>query len=138
MARDILLSGMEPPPFWQEEQSRKAAVQLAARQFIRRKYVIQYCENCVLLSESYFRYGIPPNKVNFDILNEPVYTKIPPPKCDFTYKYRSLDGTCNNLEHPRYGQSETIYQRLMGPATYSDGKKWKHSNHIWQFEQKKT
>ena len=45
----------------------------------------------------------------------------PTPTCDATYAYRSLDGTCNNLNRPRYGQASTIYQRLMGPATYADG-----------------
>ena len=45
----------------------------------------------------------------------------PTPTCDASYAYRSLDGTCNNLNNPQYGQANTIYQRLMGPATYADG-----------------
>ncbi|KAI9560223.1 hypothetical protein GHT06_014237 [Daphnia sinensis] len=44
-----------------------------------------------------------------------------PTTCDPTYPYRSFDGTCNNLENPRYGQANTIFQRLMGPANYADG-----------------
>ncbi|KAI9560225.1 hypothetical protein GHT06_014239 [Daphnia sinensis] len=43
------------------------------------------------------------------------------PVCDSTYKYRTFDGTCNNLKNPRFGQAGTINQRLMGPATYADG-----------------
>ncbi|XP_045034963.1 chorion peroxidase isoform X2 [Daphnia magna] len=44
-----------------------------------------------------------------------------PAACDPTYPYRSFDGTCNNLNNPRYGQANTIFQRLMGPANYADG-----------------
>lgn len=43
------------------------------------------------------------------------------PVCDPKYKYRSFDGTCNNLKNPRFGQANTVNQRLMGPATYADG-----------------
>nr|CAH0104885.1 unnamed protein product [Daphnia galeata] len=43
------------------------------------------------------------------------------PTCDPAYPYRSFDGTCNNLNNPRFGQAGTIFQRLMGPATYADG-----------------
>ncbi|KZS13030.1 Uncharacterized protein APZ42_021935, partial [Daphnia magna] len=43
-----------------------------------------------------------------------------PAACDPTYPYRSFDGTCNNLNNPRYGQANTIFQRLMGPANYAD------------------
>ncbi|XP_057365506.1 peroxidase-like [Daphnia carinata] len=43
------------------------------------------------------------------------------PVCDPTYKYRTFDGTCNNLKNQRFGQANTINQRLMGPATYADG-----------------
>ncbi|XP_046655289.1 peroxidasin-like [Daphnia pulicaria] len=41
--------------------------------------------------------------------------------CDPKYKYRSYDGSCNNLLNPRFGQAGTIFQRLMGPANYADG-----------------
>lgn len=54
------------------------------------------------------------------------------PTCDPLYKYRSFDGTCNNLNNPRFGQAGTNFQRLMGPANYADGTEsdfsllWKH------------
>lgn len=35
-------------------------------------------------------------------------------------KYYSLDGSCNNIQHPRWGQMSTGYVRLL-PAYYSDG-----------------
>jgi hypothetical protein len=35
-------------------------------------------------------------------------------------KYRSLDGSCNNLVHPSWGQHNTIFQRLL-PADYENG-----------------
>lgn len=35
-------------------------------------------------------------------------------------KYRSLDGTCNNLQHPSWGASLTGFRRLLSP-TYENG-----------------
>lgn len=54
--------------------------------------------------------------------------------CDPKYKYRSYDGSCNNLLNPRFGQAGTIFQRLMGPANYADGKfsSYKHNNALKQ------
>lgn len=40
--------------------------------------------------------------------------------CDPAYPYRTYDGTCNNLNYPRYGAARTIFQRLMN-AFYQDG-----------------
>jgi len=40
--------------------------------------------------------------------------------CDVTSKYRTFDGTCNNLNNPLYGAANTPYKRMMGPA-YGDG-----------------
>jgi hypothetical protein len=39
--------------------------------------------------------------------------------CDSTYKYRSNDGSCNNLANPLYGSSNIPYKRLLAPA-YAD------------------
>ena len=38
----------------------------------------------------------------------------------FHRKYRSFDGTCNNLDHPLWGASEVPFKRLQQPA-YEDG-----------------
>jgi len=38
----------------------------------------------------------------------------------FHQKYRSLDGTCNNLDHPLQGASDTPFKRLLKPQ-YEDG-----------------
>ncbi|XP_025198953.1 peroxidase-like [Melanaphis sacchari] len=40
--------------------------------------------------------------------------------CDCNSKYRSIDGSCNNLQHPLWGAAITPYIRL-GPAYYADG-----------------
>jgi len=40
--------------------------------------------------------------------------------CDPTNKYRSFDGTCNNLNFPLYGSVNTPYQRFLQPE-YADG-----------------
>ena len=40
--------------------------------------------------------------------------------CDPTNKFRSFDGTCNNLNFPLYGSVNTPYQRFLQPE-YADG-----------------
>ena len=44
----------------------------------------------------------------------------PAPCANPASKYRSLDGSCNNLIHPSWGQQNTIFQRLV-PAQYGNG-----------------
>ncbi|XP_025408384.1 peroxidase-like isoform X3 [Sipha flava] len=39
--------------------------------------------------------------------------------CDFNDKYRTINGTCNNLNNPTWGSSNTPFIRLVG-AHYSD------------------
>lgn len=41
-------------------------------------------------------------------------------KCDDKYKYRRVDGSCNNLYVPWWGKTNTPYERLVGPD-YDDG-----------------
>ena len=35
-------------------------------------------------------------------------------------KYRSIDGSCNNWDHPEWGTTDSAFQRLLSPA-YEDG-----------------
>ena len=42
------------------------------------------------------------------------------PNCSATDKFRSIDGTCNNLEYPSRGAANTAFKRLQ-PAEYEDG-----------------
>ena len=44
-----------------------------------------------------------------------------PKKCDPLQKYRSLDGSCNNLWQPKFGQKNSVYRRML-PSTYINGK----------------
>lgn len=44
-----------------------------------------------------------------------------PTTCDPKSKIRSFDGSCNNLEHPRWGSKFGLYSTLMDPI-YADGK----------------
>ena len=41
------------------------------------------------------------------------------PKCNATYRYQSMDGTCNNLATPMMGAANTPYKRYM-PNGYQD------------------
>lgn len=43
----------------------------------------------------------------------------PEPLCPET-KYRSVDGSCNNIKHKEWGQAATAYQRII-PPDYQDG-----------------
>lgn len=43
-----------------------------------------------------------------------------PLACDANARYRTIDGTCNNLQNPYWGASYTVFDRLV-PAVYEDG-----------------
>ncbi|KAF2367818.1 hypothetical protein FHG87_001410 [Trinorchestia longiramus] len=43
-----------------------------------------------------------------------------PPTCGEPSRYRSIDGSCNNVNHPDWGQAATPFFRLL-PPVYSDG-----------------
>lgn len=52
---------------------------------------------------------------------EPAYCRPPTTPCVLS-KYRSQDGSCNNLEHPlTWGVANTPFRRAL-PAAYGDGK----------------
>ena len=59
--------------------------------------------------------------MDFEVNDRQLPLPPTPLNCVTNYAYRSLDGTCNNVNNPSYGQAGTIYQRLMVPATYADG-----------------
>ena len=42
------------------------------------------------------------------------------PKCNPNNKYRTIDGSCNNLRNPKFGQVFTPLRRLI-PNAYADG-----------------
>ncbi|KAJ8736696.1 hypothetical protein PYW08_007352 [Mythimna loreyi] len=51
---------------------------------------------------------------------EPPYCMDDPPPCALS-RYRTLDGTCNNLQNPlRFGVSKTPFRRVL-PPDYADG-----------------
>lgn len=43
-----------------------------------------------------------------------------PLACDGNGRFRTIDGTCNNLQNPYWGSSYTVFDRLV-PAVYEDG-----------------
>lgn len=54
-------------------------------------------------------------------LNSACSTTGPSKICNPKAKYRTIDGTCNNLENPSWGSAMTAYNRLLFPQ-YFDGK----------------
>lgn len=46
---------------------------------------------------------------------------IPAPLCNPMAKYRTINGSCNNLNQPNYGMARTPYQRMVLPK-YAQGK----------------
>ena len=44
-----------------------------------------------------------------------------PPPCDNFARFRTYDGSCNNLENPKFGWTFTPYQRIL-PNAYHDSK----------------
>ncbi|XP_049527133.1 chorion peroxidase isoform X3 [Dermacentor silvarum] len=44
----------------------------------------------------------------------------PKPACDPSKAYREIDGSCNNLEHPDWGKTDSCLRRVLSPA-YADG-----------------
>jgi len=44
----------------------------------------------------------------------------PAPRCNPSLRYRSFDGTCNNLKEPNFGRTGTPYQRILLPE-YAQG-----------------
>jgi hypothetical protein len=43
--------------------------------------------------------------------------------CDPNSKYRTIDGTCNNLKYPLWGRSNRQHRRLLTPV-YEDGRSY--------------
>ena len=53
-----------------------------------------------------------------DVLLRDICPKTP--RCNSNSMYRMIDGSCNNLVNPKFGQVFTPLQRLI-PNAYSDG-----------------
>ena len=59
---------------------------------------------------------------NADTSNTALIENCPPqPACDAKNKFRTPDGSCNNLKNAKYGMSATPLKRLL-PSKYDDGK----------------
>lgn len=53
-------------------------------------------------------------------LHDVSYCKSATFTCSSLEKYRSIDGTCNNLEHPAWGRRNAPFTRIAKPR-YADG-----------------
>ncbi|XP_014275345.1 peroxidase [Halyomorpha halys] len=56
----------------------------------------------------------------FSLLNTVLADTCPPFIRCFAAKYRTMDGSCNNLANPHWGQAGTALQRIL-PPKYADG-----------------
>jgi hypothetical protein len=57
----------------------------------------------------------------YSLYNTPLSQHCPKvPVCKINSKYRTIDGSCNNLDYPLWGKSLTQFTRLVPPA-YADG-----------------
>jgi len=54
---------------------------------------------------------------------------FPKPECDPSAKFRTIDGGCNNLIFPTWGQAHTANTRII-QADYSDGRRYYHNKKI--------
>ncbi|XP_045119101.1 peroxidase-like [Portunus trituberculatus] len=76
------------------------------------------------------RLALPRSTVTFDLRwladlksdphCDPALSRPRPPPCPAKAKYRTYDGSCNNLHRPTWGASFTAYRRMM-PPDYVDG-----------------
>ncbi|UYV64034.1 hypothetical protein LAZ67_2006368, partial [Cordylochernes scorpioides] len=57
---------------------------------------------------------------NGHIYRCPLKYTLPELECDFYNRFRSLDGSCNNLQHPTWGTAASCFNRIL-PAAYEDG-----------------
>ncbi len=64
---------------------------------------------------------IPDGKPEMPSVDECPFPVPDPAACDPNAKYRTIDGTCNNLENPNWGSAFTPLVRFMAPD-YEDGK----------------
>ncbi|EFX71633.1 hypothetical protein DAPPUDRAFT_111566 [Daphnia pulex] len=69
--------------------------------------------------------GVSPDKIGaidrlLSVRQKPQSTSMP--LCDFSSKFRSIDGTCNSKEQAQYGKAGTIFNRLLNSNQfYNDG-----------------
>lgn len=66
------------------------------------------------------------NKLRFNLSvattnNDYLAQCAPQVKCDPNAKYRSINGSCNNLITPTWGAAETPFLRMLN-ANFNDGK----------------
>lgn len=63
------------------------------------------------------------------------YSLKPIKKCDIYTKFRSLDGSCNNVDHSTWGQANTVFSRILEPV-YEGGKFQAANNNCFSKSQK--
>jgi len=60
---------------------------------------------------------------NFSILDTVLSDTCPRTSFCQPHKYRSTDGSCNNIQHELWGRASTALQRIL-PPKYGDGKEF--------------
>ena len=78
----------------------------------------QQLRNAFKLDKDQGRFALPQFSVAGSSISDTC--PVPPTACVRDAKYRTVDGTCNNPDHPEWGQSNIQLQRLL-PPEYEDG-----------------
>ena len=78
----------------------------------------QQLRNAFKLDKDQGRFALPQFSVKGSRISDTC--PVAPTRCVKDAKYRTVDGTCNNKDHPEWGQSNTQLQRLL-PPEYEDG-----------------
>ena len=92
---------------------------------IRTLFIVGYLATRQALGSSRTAIDIPPLGTevlqNVNTTNTFISSNCPiNPSCDPNNKFRTADGSCNNLRQPKYGASGTPLQRIL-PNRYFDG-----------------
>ena len=79
------------------------------------KYPFRYKLSADVVSD-----GLPLIDTTKTVIDHFCPERVKKPKCDGNSRYRSIDGTCNNLHYPHRGAVSAPFRRLL-PSNYADG-----------------
>ncbi|KAF2367819.1 hypothetical protein FHG87_001411 [Trinorchestia longiramus] len=100
-----------------QRQGRAAALVLDVSQMLKNNPLSFFAGFSLPLTPEQATFSLPRYRVSDTVLRDSCPRA---PFCSAPSKYRSVDGACNNLNNPDWGQAGTTFVRLL-PPVYSDG-----------------